>query len=312
MPDAANESNDSDPNVPRQPRPDDLRTLRLGRQPFRAAPESSPQPTEDAPDPFELAPRSDSGPDWVEPGDRSRGVSEPGWVEPHDNTNRTLERQLRDIEQSEYPPADQSERPPWQRFQPFGGDSYTTAPVVGKPPHHLKRIIAYFIDALILAAVLSLIFPPLLGRPFIDVEGIRAFVEANTSTAETEQPAELPTPTSIGPNDGIDLRFVRLNSALALNLVVYVLYHGVLLGLTGATVGKRLMGIFVAGADGQPLGVPRGALRSLGLFITVTVTIVLFSLILILIHPQRRAVHDLISGSYPLEHANPDDLQTET
>ncbi len=286
MPDTPNpESSGTGPGV-RVPRPDDLRNLKLGSRgrtgPAHDRPESD-GPTDDKP---RSEPASTSG-GWVEPGQHRPSVSGQEWIDPRDRPNE---------------PVDNSNQSPWRRM--FGGSGDSSDPTVpGRPPSHWKRLVAYVIDAIIIASALSVIFPVVIGRPYIDIDEIRAWIEASANRANIEQAnGASPTGSSENASESNPFPFLAFNTATGLNLAAYILYHGVLLGLVGATVGKRLMGITVCGTNGLPIGIPRGVVRSIGLFLTATLAAVGF--LVVLIHPRRRALHDLIAGSYPIERSH--------
>ena len=289
MPDNADPESSGDGHGRRVPRPDDLRNLKLGSHrragPVRERAEAQ-RPADD---------RTQSGPsstsdDWIEPGQSRPSASGQEWIDPRDRSKGS---------------ADGSDESPWQRM--FGSAGPNSDPALtGKPPTHWKRILAYIIDACIIAAALSVIFPAVLGQPFIDIDGIRAWIEASANQANLEQSNGLnTTETSSNTSDSNPFPLPGLNYTTALNIAVFVLYHGVLLGLTGATVGKRLFGISVLGTNGLPIGILRGVVRSLGLYATASLTVLGLAVgfLVILIHPQRRALHDFLAGSYPIERS---------
>lgn len=78
--------------------------------------------------------------------------------------------------------------------------------------------------------------------------------------------------------------------------VVEVGYYWVPTALWGQTLGKRLLGIKVVDAEGEPPGWGRAAMRELvgkplsGLSLGLGFLAALF-------HPERRALHDLVGGT---------------
>lgn len=68
---------------------------------------------------------------------------------------------------------------------------------------------------------------------------------------------------------------------------------------TGATIGKRLMGLRVVRRDGQPLGIARGFLRAAGYLLSTPLCNLGF--LLAFFHPESRALHDLLAGSVVIE-----------
>lgn len=67
----------------------------------------------------------------------------------------------------------------------------------------------------------------------------------------------------------------------------------------GGTLGKRLMGLRVVRTDGQPLGLARSFLRAAGYALSTPFFNAGF--LLALVHPESRALHDLLSGSLVIE-----------
>ncbi len=79
---------------------------------------------------------------------------------------------------------------------------------------------------------------------------------------------------------------------------VYLLYQ--LIGnATGATIGKRLMGIRIVRKDGQPLGIVGAFMRTVGYVISTPLCN--WGFIIALFHPESRALHDILSGSVVIE-----------
>lgn len=276
MPDAAHPDSGSGFKTPRS---DDLRTLKLGRpaRPQRSA-------STDAPGSAGRADPSSTAGDWVEPGQRHPSATPPGWIEPGATSDR---------------PESDADEDSWRRFSSHEEPGAVTTDHASTPPNHIKRLIAYFVDLIIIVAVLSVTYPALLNRPYIDIELIREIIEASSNQADGNQAAQSSEAVAANARDSNPIPLLSLSASTGINLAAYILYHGVLLGLTGATVGKRLMGITVCDALGRPIGVPRGVVRSIGLFLTTSLAAIGF--IFVLFHPKRRALHDLVAGSYPVE-----------
>ena len=68
----------------------------------------------------------------------------------------------------------------------------------------------------------------------------------------------------------------------------FILEVGVLTGLLGRSIGKRLLGIKIENRDGLPIGVPRALLR------TALLVIVLPAIVMT---DDKRGMHDLAAGS---------------
>ncbi|AHM61434.1 transmembrane rdd family protein [Flammeovirgaceae bacterium 311] len=64
----------------------------------------------------------------------------------------------------------------------------------------------------------------------------------------------------------------------------------------GATVGKRVLGLYVADEDGHRLSFWQASLRFLGKLISLFTLFVGF--LVALVHPRRQALHDLIAKTY--------------
>lgn len=260
------------------PRSDDLRNLK--RVPV---PDSSADPP--VPAPGDLPRSSEVGGNvgsegWVLPGQNRPVSSQREWVEPGGNED---EDSSRDNESD------------WRQFR-FGTQPSEALDDAGGPPNHLKRFVAYVIDAVVILVLLSLAYPALLDQPYVDIEEIRRLMEQSVSGAGS---TDVTTSSDSEANRSYSFLLLSVSASTLLNILAYVLYHGVLLGLTGTTTGKRLMGIVVCNADGQPLGVPRAIVRSLGVYLTTIFGSIGF--IFVLFNPRRRALHDLLAGSYPVE-----------
>jgi uncharacterized RDD family membrane protein YckC len=68
----------------------------------------------------------------------------------------------------------------------------------------------------------------------------------------------------------------------------FVLEVGLLTGLVGFSIGKRLLGVRIENPDGRPIGVPRAILR------TLLLTLVLPAIVMT---DDKRGMHDLAAGS---------------
>jgi uncharacterized RDD family membrane protein YckC len=68
----------------------------------------------------------------------------------------------------------------------------------------------------------------------------------------------------------------------------FVLEVGLLTGLVGFSIGKRLLGMRIENPDGRPIGVPRALLRTLLLCLVLPA---------IVMTDDKRGIHDLAAGS---------------
>lgn len=104
--------------------------------------------------------------------------------------------------------------------------------------------------------------------------------------------AQLETAGDKPPDIGLLLRFqlIFTTAYVAVSLVYMVGFHG----RWGATPGKRLLGLVVVTLDGAPVGYP-GAFRR---YMAGILSLMTFGLgYLMILSPQRRALHDLIAGT---------------
>ena len=96
---------------------------------------------------------------------------------------------------------------------------------------------------------------------------------------------------SSNPDSRILLQFMLIS--LSINLPLTLVYQTFFNGRTGATPGKRLMGLRVERTDGTPLGYSRAAIRCLAEMVTsLTVGI---GYLMIAFNPDKKALHDLIA-----------------
>jgi uncharacterized RDD family membrane protein YckC len=82
---------------------------------------------------------------------------------------------------------------------------------------------------------------------------------------------------------------------LGLGMGLHLIYHVVLLGGCGQTVGRMALGIAVVRADGRAPGYGRALLRALGNFVTL-LTLGLAALVA-LFNREGRDLADLVSGT---------------
>lgn len=69
---------------------------------------------------------------------------------------------------------------------------------------------------------------------------------------------------------------------------VFIVEVGLLTGLLGFSIGKRLVGLEVEGPDGRPIGVPRALLRTFLLSLVIPA---------LLMNHERRGLHDIAARS---------------
>jgi uncharacterized RDD family membrane protein YckC len=88
----------------------------------------------------------------------------------------------------------------------------------------------------------------------------------------------------IAPDAGQPQRFVETLIVPG----VFVAEVGLLTGLLGFSIGKRLAGLRVEGPDGRPIGVPRALLRTFLLALVIPA---------IVMNDERRGLHEVATTS---------------
>ena len=104
------------------------------------------------------------------------------------------------------------------------------------------------------------------------------------------------------PLDVLETLLVAL-AVLLLGAALHVVYHTVLVGGCGQTLGKMLLGIAVVRQDGAPAGYGRALLRCLGGGLCV-LTLGLGRLP-VLFTRERRGLPDLLAGTRPVRTPRP-------
>lgn len=91
---------------------------------------------------------------------------------------------------------------------------------------------------------------------------------------------------------------VLLLAVVGLGVALHVIYHTVLVGGCGQTLGKMLMGVAVVRRDGAPAGYGRALLRcSSGALSLLTLGL---DRVLVLFTRDRRGLADLVAGTRPI------------
>lgn len=92
-----------------------------------------------------------------------------------------------------------------------------------------------------------------------------------------------------------EVQLLAVGAALVAGAAVSFAYHVLYWGQGGQTPGKMLMGVRVVRRDGRDIGYGRAFLRWVGYFIAL----IPFGLglIMVLLHPRRRGLHDLLAGT---------------
>ena len=91
---------------------------------------------------------------------------------------------------------------------------------------------------------------------------------------------------------------VLLLAVVGLGVALHLIYHTVLVGGCGQTLGKMLMGVAVVRRDGAPAGYGRALLRcSSGALSLLTLGL---DRVLVLFARDRRGLADLVAGTRPV------------
>ncbi len=266
------------------PHPDDLRNVLLDR------PQTQYEPVNTGD--FSAEEKTEVEPVW------SDTVSEP-------TSEEDQEWQGRRFEESEPQTDLEYQRPPF--YAEFEAETDRGHPEAvanfGSPAGFGRRVIAYLIDNAVTIVILSLLFPFMLGRPYIDVEGITSEFEAASQQA-------LPTATPVlGSNGGppqtneprADIAEPQsvfdVFAGLALAFAVTTIYNGILVGMFGTTIGKRLLNVYVLDGNGNIPGIPLAFGRALA---TIVSTAIFYIGYLFILRNDNRALHDLMVGTYAI------------
>lgn len=92
-----------------------------------------------------------------------------------------------------------------------------------------------------------------------------------------------------------DVALLALGCALAAGFMVRLAYHVLCWGQGGQTPGMMLLGLQVVGQDGEEIGYMRAFLR--WVVYVLTLPALGLSVILMLLQPRRRGLHDILAGT---------------
>jgi len=142
-------------------------------------------------------------------------------------------------------------------------------------------------------------FPRRLMAALIDAVIVLVVSAGVTAGAALILGVPLPHPKELGPDlllAGILDRNPMALGAAGLFLGIGALYHIYLDGITGQTIGKRLMHLRVIGARGTAPGALGGIVR----FVTLVLSVTPAGLgwLWCLFDRERRALHDHLAGTY--------------
>ena len=154
-----------------------------------------------------------------------------------------------------------------------------------------RRIGAFFIDVATALAVFTLIFFPLATKRTVaetlQLPGCR--IERSDVGDGSQITCDNRQVFRIG-----DTVYEAGGGSFLLDLAFVFLYFGVVAGLTGATLGKLLVGIRVVKEDGSTVGIPRSLLRGLLWFIDLFIV----GIVLAATTRGHRRLGDMAASTY--------------
>jgi len=89
---------------------------------------------------------------------------------------------------------------------------------------------------------------------------------------------------------------LRMDMAMGLSIVLFLLYFTLFTGEGGQTLGKMVLGMRVQGTDGSPVGYGRAFVRTLGYILSFFFTTFL-GFLWVLWDKKKQAWHDKIAGT---------------
>lgn len=170
-----------------------------------------------------------------------------------------------------------------------------------------RRIGAWAIDLLIAYFFISL----LMG--LFGVDGGRKDFETTAQArtycdrwGDTHDGLCIPGPYQ-GSGSGYDASAAAIDhpERVLLAVVVHLLLFGLLQGLTGSSTGKRLTGLVVVDASGQPVGIDRSMART-GLWVVdgIVCGLPVVGGLLLLLAPGHQRLGDRVAGTYVVLRAH--------
>ena len=269
------------------PHPDDLRNIMLGRPLTQHEPVGTGEFSAEA-----------------------KSEREPGWSNASSDVAESDNQELQgsNFEDSETETEAEYQRPPFYSYSESEPETDRGHPdavaALGPPAGFGRRLIAYLIDNTVIVVILSLLFPVILARPYIDLDAITAEFE------QAGQQAALPTATPVlgentdPPSSGQTASATSEPQSIgdfltSLGLVIFVttLYNGLLVGLLGTTIGKRILNVYVLDANGDIPGIPLAFGRALASIVSWAIFYIGY---LFILRHDNRALHDLMVGTYAI------------
>ncbi|MSQ61695.1 MAG: RDD family protein [Dehalococcoidia bacterium] len=144
-------------------------------------------------------------------------------------------------------------------------------------PRHSVRLLAFLIDQVLLISV------------FLALLAAAALIIFLTSER--------------GQVDPPDSSYTIAIIILAAMIPIWILYHVLLWGTTGQTLGKYLLDLRALRRDGARLGLGRASLRLVGY--TLSALTLHLATVLVFFGHERRALHDRIATTVVVHHFEP-------
>lgn len=268
------------------PHPDDLRNVILGRPRLPIEPVSDGE--------FSAEAKVEDEPAWVDATSEAPGSDEPTWREVADD-----EPEPRSDREYQHPPF-------YTEFEAETDRGHPDAVAnLGPPAGFGRRVVAYLIDQVVMLAILSLIFPLLIGVPLIHLDEI----ERHETSEAMGESGDTNVPTVQQP-DGDAIQTDRDETALTellpwygtlsgtiLFVMLPIFYNAALIGLWGTTIGKRTVNVYVVDKSGNVPGLPIAFIRAVA---TILSSNLLYVSHIFILRSDHRALHDLLVGSYAI------------
>lgn len=142
--------------------------------------------------------------------------------------------------------------------------------MLGRPAGFWIRLLAIFLDGIVVFVIGAVLWPLLFGETFWLTETIEL-------------------------SDGSVAEFTTTQSWHSLMLLLYNIFF---VAMWGATPAKRLLNIRIYDSRGrQRIGFIRATIRALSVYISAFAIFIGF--IMVAFRKDKRALHDLIAGTYP-------------
>lgn len=165
----------------------------------------------------------------------------------------------------------------------------------GPPAGFGRRLVAFFIDLTLVYVILLIIAPLIMNRALIDMDGLNEYVDyvqqVMTDAGSLEAGESIPDVPERAAAAIDNLQLITL-----MNAIIYSIYQGLMIGLMGTTLGKRLMRVYVLDSDGSVMGLPRSMARAALIF--ASMLFFYFAFIFVLFRSDRRGLHDLVADTY--------------